>query len=286
MSNSNPSIIGCANGNPSIIGCANGKMILGPSITLYPILPKDGITFHMGSLYEVYNPSEPTPEHLEVLACFERIYPDPALREYILTLYSSCLEGINREHGFYIKIGAGSNGKSAIDHLNNITFGDYATILISPNLSEESSEELIKLRGKRYIYTGEPDIGERITFSNMKQLCGLVPSKSFYMMGKIFMSCNALPQIDGFDELIWKHIHVIPHTSQFVAPGHASIDPAHHIYEGDVSLHEKMKDWRVAYFGILVWYFQNHYLVHGLTAPACVVEATQRYKDTHSSSLD
>jgi phage/plasmid-associated DNA primase len=99
------------------------------------------------------------------------------------------------------------------------------------------------------------------------------------------MSCNALPQIDGFDELIWEHIHVIPHTSRFMTAGHASIDPAHHIYERDISLYEKMKDWRVAYFGILVWYFQNHYLVHGLTAPACVVEATQHYKDAYSSTV-
>lgn len=272
-----------SNSNLSIIGCANGTLVLGPTITLRPTLPEDEITFQTGIPYEVYNPSEPTPKHLEVLEFLKRIYPD--LYEYILTLYSSSLEGINREHGFYIKIGAGSNGKSAIDHLNNITFGDYATALTSPILSEESSEEWIKLRGKRYIYTGEPEIGETITFSNMKQLCGLVPSESIHMTGKIFMSCNTLPQIDGFDELIWKHIHVIPHTSQFVAPGHASIDPAHHIYEGDVSLLEKMKDWRVAYFGILVWYFQNHYLVHGLTAPACVVEATQRYKDAHSSTV-
>jgi len=273
-----------SNSNPSIIGCANGTLVLGPTVTLRPTLPEDEITFQTGIPYEVYNPSEPTPKHLEVLAFLKRIHPN--LYEYILTLYSSCLEGINREHGFYIKIGAGSNGKSAIDHLNNITFGDYATALTSPILSEESSEELIKLCGKRYIYTGEPDIGETITFSNIKQLCGLVPSESIRIMGKIFMSCNTLPKIDGGDELIWKHIHVIPYTSQFVEPGHASIDPAHHIYERDISLYEKMKDWRVAYFGILVWYFQNHYLVHGLTAPACVVEATQRYKDTHSSSLD
>jgi phage/plasmid-associated DNA primase len=277
-----------SNSNPSIIGCANGTLVLGPSITLRPTLPEDEITFQTGIPYEVYNPSEPTPKHLEVLAFLKRIHPN--LYEYILTLYSSCLEGINREHGFYIKIGAGSNGKSAIDHLNNITFGDYATALTSPILSEESSEELIKLRGKRYIYTGEPDIGETITFSNIKQLCGedpiTIPSESIRIMGKIFMSCNTLPKIDGGDELMWEHIRVIPYTSQFVEPGHASIDPAHHIYERDISLYEKMKDWRVAYFGILVWYFQNHYLVHGLTAPACVLEATQHYKDAHSSSLD
>jgi phage/plasmid-associated DNA primase len=204
-------------------------------------------------------------------------------------LYSSCLEGINREHGFYIKIGAGSNGKSAIDHLNNITFGDYATRFRSSILTGELTEELITLTKKRYIFMDELDHGEKIESSIIKQLCGqdpiTVPSESIHMMGKTFISCNALPQIDNGDDVMWERICVIPHKSQFMTAGHASIDPINNIYEIDVSLYEKMNNWRIAYFGILVWYFQNHYLVHGLTVPTCVLEATQHYKDTHSSTV-
>jgi P4 family phage/plasmid primase-like protien len=300
--------IGKLNANPYLVGVANGVLELrnlsdGEQHVLFrPGLPEDYISFQMGHTepaleaipYEQYDPNNPTPQHIAVLEFFTRIYPDSVLREYVLTLMASCLEGDNREQKFYVMQGVGSNGKSMTEQLMEITFGDYSASISTATFTRKrpdagnANPDLITVKCRRYLHCGEPDDNEKINTSIMKAWTGgdLIKARglfseqeSFKIMGKIFMSCNDLPPIMKMDEGTWRRIRVIPHVSIFKDSGNSMIDPSKHIYEKDLSLEHKLRTWRVAFLGILVYYYEHKYLRGGLTEPACVTAASDKYKE-------
>jgi hypothetical protein len=62
-------------------------------------------------------------------------------------------------------------------------------------------------------------------------------------------------------------------------------DPEHFVFHKDLDLSEKMKQasWRIAYFGILVYYFETRYLKFGLREPESVKSASQKYKQENDT---
>ena len=81
------------------------------------------------------------------------------------------------------------------------------------------------------------------------------------------------------DNGTWRRIRVIPHISTFKDPGDPLIDPSKHIYEKDMKLKIKLKNWRVAFLGLLVHYYDTKYLKYGLKEPPCVLAASNKYKE-------
>ena len=81
------------------------------------------------------------------------------------------------------------------------------------------------MKGVRYIYSGEPEIGEKINAARMKQLSGddVVGARALHsdqdklkIMGRIFMACNDLPPITSMDGGTWRRLVVINFVSKFV----------------------------------------------------------------------
>jgi len=295
----NEEFINTVNTTSYIIGLANGVLELRPSVIFRPGRPEDNITFSMGRSaddpdgipYVPYDPEHPTPEHVQVLNFFEKIYPDSALRKYVLLKESACLEGQNREQQIWIETGRGSNGKSVKQNFMHITFGEYSSILSTAVLTRNRADggsanpELIALRGKRYVYMGEPDIGEKIKTAVVKQITGdtTLTARALYgnqdsikIMFRPSLACNDLPATDSTDEGALRRWAVIPHVALFV-DSHKPIDPKSHIYYKDRDLENKMKNWRVAFLGILVHYYKI-YLTEGLVEPEMVKLATNKYK--------
>ena len=298
------------NQNPTLVGVSNGVLDLEyyeddgrtgrPHVHFRDGLPDDCISFQLGRNdpdmeaipYIPYDPN--SAEQKELMSFFEKVYPDPVLREYVLTLYASCLKGENAEQKFYVNQGVGSNGKSMIQTLMEYTFGDYQTSLQTTVLTRKrpdggaANPDIITTKCKRYIYMGEPDEGEKLNTSIMKQISGedriqarglFSDQEKFTMMGKIFMSCNDLPPVSSMDNGTWRRIRVIPHMSVFKDPGDASIDPSKNIYEKDFHLKSKLRHWRVAFLSLLVHYYETRYLEHGLREPDMVLTASNKYKE-------
>jgi putative DNA primase/helicase len=244
-----------------------------------------------GIPYIPYDPDHPTPEHLLVLEFFRKVYPDHAVRHYVLLKESACLEGENREQKLWFCTGRGSNGKSMLQILMQLTFGEYAAsfspTVFTRNRADGGSAnpELIVLRAKRYAYTSEPDIGEKIKTALVKQFTGGEPlnirglycdQESITIMARPDMACNDIPAVDSTDGGAQRRWAVIPHVALFVDAG-KPVDPTNHIYYKDRDLPEKMKKWNVAFLGILVHYYKI-YMTDGLVEPELVVRATDKYK--------
>jgi P4 family phage/plasmid primase-like protien len=298
------------NTDPFTLGVANGVLELQhwdsdahtgrPHVYFRDGRPEDFISFQMGDddaelgpiHYKPYNAADP--EQRAISEFFTKIYPDLVLREYVLTLLSSCLEGMNREQRFYVMQGVGSNGKSMIERLMELAFGDYGTSLSTTVFTRKrpdsgaANPDIITVMNRRYIHTGEPDDNEKINTAIMKAWSGgdfvcarglFADQEKFPIRGKIFMSCNDLPPVSKMDNGTWRRLRVIPHVSVFKDPGDAAIDPSKNIYEKDLHLEGKLKHWRTAFFSLLVHYYETRYLEHGLKEPDCVTAASNKYKE-------
>jgi len=305
------------NTNPILLGASNGVLELrhwddedktgSPRVLFRDGRPDDYISFQMGRCeselgaipYEPYDPTNPSPVHKQIIKSIKMIYTTEKMFLYVMTLNASCLEGENREQRFYFAVGRGSNGKSIMQALQRLVFGDYATSLQTTALTRKrpdsgaANPDMIVTKGKRYIYGGEPDNGEKLNSARMKQLSGedivearglFSDQEKFKMMGKIILACNDLPPVSSMDDGTWRRIRVITHDSTFVDADKPE-DPEHHIYHKDLDLNEKMKQssWRIAYFGILVYYYETYYLKFGLREPESVKAASQKYKEENDT---
>jgi P4 family phage/plasmid primase-like protien len=303
--NCNPYLVGCSNGVLDLQHYAHdpatGQLATKPSVLFRPGIPDDNISFQMGrsepDLDAIpYVPWADIPQEEKdfLTLFFTLIYPNEELREFVIILLSSCLEGQNKEQRFYVNQGEGSNGKSMIQILMEFVFGDYQTSLQTTVLTRKRPEsgaanpDMITTKCKRYIYMGEPDPGEKLNSSRMKQLSGedriearalFGDQEKFTMMGKLFLSCNDKPEISSMDNGTWRRIRVIPHISTFKDPGDPAINPAKHIYEKDLHLKTKLRAHRVAFFSMLVHYYETKYLVTGLREPEIVMSASNKYKE-------
>jgi len=302
------------NMDSTLVGFENGVLELRspgsdgkPHVKFRPGRPDDCISFQMGRgmvgldaiPYIPYDPAAaaPPPEFAEIMDFFSKIYPDPVLREYALTLYSACLEGANHEQKFYIMSGSGGNGKSKIIDLMGKTFGEYQDSLSATALTRKRADagnanpEFIDLKNKRFVSMVEPEEGEKINTSLMKQLSGqdmlkvrglYKAQEGFIFTARIFMSCNALPAVSSMDNGTWRRLVVIPHEATFVEAGKPT-NPSANIHPRDPLLDSKINRWRPYFASLLVWYYENHYLKHGLKEPAVVLSASNKYKEENDA---
>jgi len=306
------------NQNPTTVGFSNGVLELrhagddgAPHVHFRPGQPDDCISFQMGrgmvgldaipflEGHLAYNPgaqNQPL-EYLEIMSFFKKIYPDPVLREYCLTLYAACLEGANREQKFYILTGVGSNGKSKIVELLSKTFGEYQESMGTTAITRKrpdsgaANPDLVVLKCKRFVSMSEPDEGEKINTASMKQLSGedVVKARAlfqdqdqFVIMARIFMLCNDLPPVSSTDGGTWRRLRVIPHVARFIDV-EATPDPVNHVYHKDLMLDGKIAKWRPYFASILVWYYEHRYLRGGLKEPDQVMAASKKYKEENDA---
>jgi P4 family phage/plasmid primase-like protien len=317
MLNQRKDIFACGNCVVELRHYPGGEIRAGiePHINVRKGRPDDYISFAMGKEQDMapinldYDPKtgklapfDPTtPEQVEFADFFAKVFPKPDLREYVLTLLSSCMEGENREQKFYIMTGGGGNGKSVLINLMRFVFGEYQTSLNTAALTRRRPEsgaanpDIITLKSKRFIYMQEPDEGEKLNTARIKQFTGgdivearglFADQEKFKIMGRIFFSTNDLPPVNSMDGGTWRRIEVLPFESAFKEAGHPEIDPAKHVYVKDTNIEDRFKtpSMRAAFLRLLLHYWETRYLKHGLTrAPACVLEAINRYKSENDS---
>ena len=304
--NSNPYLIGFANGVLNLreeFTGADGKIGYRPAFR--EGRPDDYISFMAGRWlpkqcdpleYIEYDPADPL--NIEIDDFMAKVFPRPELRAYMWRKLASCLEGTNREQRYDTWIGVGGNGKSKLVDLMSMVLGDYATSLQSTVLTRKrpdsgaANPDIMAVRNRRFIYMAEPDDGEPLNTSRMKQFTGedvvearglFEDQSKFQITGKMFMLCNRFPAIHAMDRGTWRRVMAVVFESKFVNaddPEEAKdIDPAKNVYPRDNNLDIKLKRWRQTFMARLVYVYETEYLRQGIEPiPACVRAASENYR--------
>lgn len=238
-----------------------------------------------------------TPVVAEIMLFVQQVLPRKSVRDYVLKIFASCLDGSTGQEKFYIFLGCGGNGKSKIMELLQMTIGDYAGTLsvsaITQNRppSNAPTPELMRLKGRRFVSIQEPNKKEELQVGRVKELTGgdTIIARSlnkepieYKPQFKMFLSCNHCPKVPPDDGGIWRRIRLIHFTSKFVDnpnPDDATEFPR------DYELHIKMQNWKEAFFWILCQYYK--FISHGcaemdiapgLREPTEVIFATNEYR--------
>lgn len=306
------------NVNPNLLGCANGVLELRHKTQHDPRervifrqgRPEDYLSYLTGKNLPDYPaiPYTPYAEFVknkdprlgEIQDFFKKLFPREDLRKHVLKLLAACLEGCNREQLFYFFIGVGSNGKSKLVRLMELTLGDYQTPLQSTVFTRKRPEsgaanpDLIVIKGRRFIYSQEPDEKEPLNTSRMKQMSGedMIEARPMYgdqerfkVMGRIFMMCNRLPPINSMDNGTWRRIRVVPFESRFEEADHPDlIAKKPNFYARDNNLDEKLISWREPFLSLLVHIYETEYIPNGLQPePPVIKQESERYKADHDA---
>ena len=143
--------------NPYLLGFTNGVLDL-MTDEFRKYRPEDYITMSTGYPYREMTEAERA--STEVEAFFESIQPEEEMRELLLSVLASGLDGrLYQNMIFYI--GEGGNGKSLLsDMMMTVLGNEFFTVLNSRILEEiakpeTATPEMLKMKGKRYIVIPE-----------------------------------------------------------------------------------------------------------------------------------
>jgi P4 family phage/plasmid primase-like protien len=250
--------------------------------------PDDYLTFGVN-----YNfPKKMTFDHphiKELEEYFRKIQTEKDMREYILTLLSTYLDGHITEQKFIIWTGVGANGKSTTVELLQASMGDYfgsipITLLTKKRGgSSAASPELSSTRGKRFVVFQEPEKNDQIHVGYMKELTGgdTILARPLYKnpvrfkpQFKLLLTCNNLPGIPSSDKGTWRRLRVTPFETEFVD----SNPEGNKQFLKDKQLYKKLVKWKEAFMWLLLKKYYPLYKKNGLKEPKKVTKFTDKYK--------
>lgn len=233
----------------------------------------DYLTMRLGAQYE---PEATCPRWLQFLG--EIFAANAELIAFIQRAVGYCLTGDVREQKIFLLHGGGANGKSTFLKVLMDLLGTYADNAsfetFDANRRNEASNDLAKLRGKRFVTVIETEEGKRLAESKVKSVTGsdMITCRflyaeyfSYYPTYKIWLAMNHLPAIRGTDNGIWRRILLIPFNQSFVG-------------REDKQLAEALD---AELDGILQWALEGLRAWHsrGLDPPEIVTSAVTSYRN-------
>ncbi|AQN68125.1 protein kinase family protein [Saudi moumouvirus] len=233
---------------------------------------------------------------IEIQEFLQKIQPDKEMRDYLMTLLSTCLAGSISEESFYVFTGSGANGKSKLMELLKYTLGDLfkpmdIRLLVEKRASSSSaSPELADKKGVRACPFDEPKATDEINTGFMKIFTGgdTITARALFKepiyfkpQFKPFLLCNDLPNIKSDDDGTWRRLKVVPFLSKFVKYSEATKKmkkklPENH-YWADCNLSEKLPEWKQGFMCMLLKYYKK-YRTDGLVHPKLVTKYTADYR--------
>lgn len=217
--------------NQKLIGFTNGVYDLS-TMKFRRGQPSDYISKTTGIPYVPLN-KVPKESQEQLLGALQKVFPVKEELNYMLWEIAQCLDGTPTTQRFFMMVGHGSNGKSTIVRLMNTALGDYAgeadvSLFTKQRPSSNSaSEDLMALKGKRFVVCNEPNQHDKLYLGTVKWLTGgdritgrgiYEKQQSFYLQCTIFMLCNYIPQIQASQEDFgtWRRIRPRPLRNRFV----------------------------------------------------------------------
>ncbi|AUF82467.1 D5 family helicase-primase [Tetraselmis virus 1] len=254
--------------------------------------PEDMISFSTGYDYVPYDINSPA--ILDINVFFEQIQTNESVREYLLRLLGSYLNGNIREERFHVFTGVGRNGKSILIDLFERALGEYSCKLPVSLLTQKraasnaASSEIARLKGRRHACLQEPSTDETLNTGLMKEMTGgdRLMARALYQepfefrsFARLTLVCNHLPNIPSTDGGTWRRIRLVEFDSKFVEEPNPD-DPKEFLV--DKGLSEKLDDWAPHLMALLIEYYKI-YTLQGNTEPESVLKATKQYQQSQDS---
>lgn len=281
--------------NINLVGLKNGVY----DLTIHAMRPgrcEDYLSMSTLNEYVDYTPD--SPEVMDVTRFVAQVLPNDNVREYVMTLLGSFLDGSTGNEKFYIWVGSGGNGKSKLIELFQLAMGEYCgnlpVTVITQNrpASNAASPEVARLKGKRFVSIQEPNEKEKLQVGRMKELTGgdTIYARSlhkepieFKPQFKMILCCNHLPKVPPDDGGAWRRLEVIFFDSKFVMDPDPD-DPCQ--FAADLDLHQKLHKWKFAFFWLLTRYYKRFKvgdpekgIAPGIRAPKEVLDVTNKYRN-------
>lgn len=203
---------------------------------------------------------------------------DTELIEYVQKLAGYTLSGDISEQIIVVLFGSGRNGKSIFTEALREVFGDYSANMDIKTLmikgATNSSSDIARLKGKRFVSTSESNEGARLDEGLVKQLTGgdMITARNLYESETeftpqctIYMTTNHKPIIRGLDDGIWRRMVLIPFNYK--------------VPDNKIDKHLKSKLLQEK-SGILNWLLEGYkkYKADGLKIPERCKKELEEYK--------
>jgi P4 family phage/plasmid primase-like protien len=192
------------------------------------IRPNDYISIHTGYEY----PSTSHPEiREEINKLLLSMWDEYQTFEYVMRTLAVNLHGVKRFELFFVWTGLGGNGKGLLRDLLKRAVGGYFHSIPSECLTKRSDKKdapnppMAKSKGKRFVFAQEPDVGDKIQSSTIKEQTGndeISPRElyhnpvSYVPQFGLFLQCNDIPNLSAIDGGITRRMIVVPFPFQFV----------------------------------------------------------------------
>ena len=264
------------------------------TLSFRPGQPEDCISFCTNVEYRLDTQYNQFPCWPELEKFLHGILPHKPTREYFLKHLATCLSGVFTQR-FHILTGSGSNGKSMLMNLCATAFGDYcykaniAMFTQKRGAAGAANPELIRMKGKRFVFMSEPDEGEPLSTGFMKELTssekvtgrdlfkGSKEMVEFDVQAKCHLACNDKPKVNSNDGGTWRRLKVIEFSSKFVANPKAGTNEL----EMDESIMHKVlsPEWAECFMAYLIHLHMEGKGLTRLTPPKDVEKYTNEYKE-------
>lgn len=229
----------------------------------------------------------PSSEGMDVwLAALEVIFQgNRELIGYVQRICGLAAIGKVMVEALIIAYGDGANGKSTFWNTIARVLGSYASSINAEVLiagkKNSAKNDMAETRGRRLLIAAETEEGKRLSTASAKQLAStdkIAAEKkfkdpfSFTPSHSLVLYTNHLPKVGAMDHGIWRRLIVVP----FEAKIEGNRDVKNY---GDVLFEQ-------AGGAVLAWIIEGARLIHAenyqLTPPACVVEATEAYRESNN----
>ncbi len=207
--------------------------------------------------------------------------------EFFQRLVGYALLGDPREDVLAIPFGGGSNGKSTVLGAVRAAFGGYAKAASAETFLSGGGpggnaggprEDLLRLRGARFVYVSEPDEGSELREGFVKGITGgdPMPARGIHAKATVevlptwvtFMPTNHRPIVKGDDYAIWRRLMLVPFTRNFDTDPDVKKDP------------QRAERIGAELAGVLAWCVRGAlaYQQHGLRPTASIAAARDSYR--------
>ena len=284
--------------NLNLIGFNNGVYDLTHSL-FRPGRPEDMISKSTHINYIKYN-SE-APQISQIHKFIREVLTIEPVREYVIKLMATFLNGTTKNEKFHVWAGSGSNGKSKLIELLEKSLGDYSCKMNASNLLQKRSSgtvanpELARTKGARFVNMQEPDQDSEINVGIMKELTGgdTIVTRAMYKESfefkpqfKMILTCNQKPKLPEDDEATWRRIVLVEFISKFTWEPKGEDINGIWIPESkdnpefpiDVTVNEKFDDWAEYFMSILIHTYKKM-RGEALIEPLEVKQYTKQYQD-------